>query len=79
MTQTEINTWRTKAVLGIVDDCLNPLFLFSQTNREILLDIINEKIDPVEMACIEMRNRGLDIKTGKWVGWKSDKSQKVPA
>lgn len=79
MTKAEINTWRAKAALGIVDDCLNPLFLYSQCHRDILLDIVNGKIDPVEMARHEMRARGLDLKTGRWVGWGTQETRTEPA
>ena len=72
MTQSEINHYRAAASLGIIDDEINPIFLFNQTNAELLLGILNGKIDPIQFARLEMRNRGLDPKTGKWIGWKTN-------
>ncbi len=70
MTQEEINYYRSAASLGIIEDEINPIFLYSQINSSLLIDIINGKIDPVQFARMEMRNRGLDEKTGKWIGWR---------
>lgn len=71
MTQQEYNEYQRAAALGLMSDELNPAFLFSMTNRDILMDIINGKLDVVQMARIEMMNRGLDEKTGCWIGWNS--------
>ena len=60
------------AALGILEDELNPLFIMNNVRAELLVQIVNGKIDPVEMARMEMRNRGLDLNTGKWIGWKSE-------
>ncbi len=79
MTQTEINHYRAAASLGLILDEENPIFLFNGTRAELLLDIISGKIDPVEMARIEMRNRGLDEKTGRWIGWRVDETRTEPA
>jgi hypothetical protein len=72
MTTATYNKYKTAAMLGLIPDEENPLFLFSQTDKELLLDITNGKIDPIELAKMEMRNRGLDTKTGKWIGWKNE-------
>jgi len=56
----------------LIPDEENPIFLFNGTNKDILLDIISGKIDPIEMAIRELENRGLDTKTGKWIGWKKE-------
>ncbi len=72
MTQSEINHYRAAASLGIIDDEINPIFLFNQTNAELLLGILNGKIDAVQFARMEMWNRGLNEKTGQWIGWKKD-------
>jgi hypothetical protein len=69
MTQEQINYFRAAASLGLIPDEENPLFIFSLTNAGLLLDIANGKMDMVQLARMEMRNRGLDVKTGKWVGW----------
>lgn len=76
MTTKEYNEWRAIAELGLCPDEENPLFLFNGTHKDILMDIVNGKIDPVEMAKIQMRNRGLDLKTGKWIGWKQGVTSK---
>jgi len=70
MTQAEINRYRAAASLGLIPDEENPIFLFSQTHKDILIDIISGKIDAVQFARMEMWNRGLDMKTGKWIGWR---------
>ena len=72
MTQAEINKYRAMAALGILEDELNPLFIMNNVRSELLVQIVSGSIDPVEMARMEMRNRGLDLKTGKWIGWKSE-------
>ena len=78
MTQAEINRHRAAASLGLIPDEENPIFLFSQTHKDILVDIISGKIDTVQLARMEMWNRGLDMKTGKWIGWrKGDDSYQV--
>ena len=78
MTQAEINRYRAAASLGLIPDEENPIFLFSQAHKDILIDIISGKIDAVQFARMEMWNRGLDMKTGKWIGWrKSEDSYQV--
>ena len=79
MTQTEINHYRAAASLGLIPDEENPIFLFNGIPAVLLIDIISGKIDPIEMARIEMRNRGLCIKTGGWIGWKSNETRTEPA
>jgi len=79
MTQAEINHYRAAASLGLIPDEENPIFLFNMTHTDLLLGMINEKIDPVEMARMEMRARGLDLKTGRWIGWSSKETRTEPA
>ena len=79
MTQAEINHYRAAASLGVIPDEENPIFLFNMSHTDLLLGIINGKIDAVEMARMEMRARGLDEKTGQWVGWKTKESSTEPA
>lgn len=69
MTQEELNYYKAAASLGLIADEENPIFLFNNTQKDILMDIISGKIDAVEMARIEIQNRGLDEKTGRWIGW----------
>ena len=69
MSTKDYNDYQAVAALGLIPDEENPVFLFSQTHKDILLDLISGKIDPIQMAKKEMENRGLDIKTGNWIGW----------
>jgi hypothetical protein len=71
MTTKEYNHYRAAAALGLIPDEENPLFLFNQTHKDLLLDIINRKIDAAELARMELKNRGLNEK-GRFVGWKND-------
>ena len=52
-------------------DELNPNYLFCTRATDLLVAIINGQIDAVELAKKELDNRGLDHKTGQWVGFKS--------
>lgn len=71
MTTTELNYYKAAASLGLIADEENPIFLFNSTHKDVLIDIISGKIDAIEMARIEMQNRGLDEKTARWIGWNS--------
>lgn len=77
MSNKEYNEYKAMAVLGLLPDEENPIFAFSQTHRDILLDIANGKIDVVQLAKVELRNRGLDEQTGKWIGWKNKSTEDV--
>jgi len=79
MTEKELNYYRSAASLGLIPDEENPLFLFNGTRAELLIDIINGKIDARELAILELRARGLDEKTGRWIGWKSQETRTEPA
>ena len=70
MTTKEYNDYKAAAALGLIPDEENPIFLFNSTSKDILLDIINGKIDAIKMAKIELANRGLDTETGQFIGWK---------
>lgn len=70
MTTRELNEYRAAASLGLIEDQHNPIFIFSQISKELLLDIISGKIDVMQLARLEMVARGLDEKTGRWIGWK---------
>ena len=69
MTKQELNYYKAAASLGLMPDEENPIFLFNGANKDILLDIISGKIDARQLARMEMRNRGLDRKTGQYIGW----------
>jgi len=69
MTTAKYNYYRAAANLSLIPDEENPIFLFSQTHKELLLAIANGSIDARQLAKVELRNRGLDTETGKWVGW----------
>jgi hypothetical protein len=75
MTQAEINHYRAAASLGLIPDEENPIFLFNMSHTDLLLGIINGEIDAVEMARMEMRARGLDEKTGRWIGWRTQENR----
>ena len=79
MTQAEINHYRAAASLGLIPDEENPIFLFNGTCAELLIDIISGKIDAHEFARMEMRARGLDEKTGRWIGWRVPETRTEPA
>lgn len=50
---------------------LNPEFLFSLTSTEMLLQIVNGMIDAEAVAEKTLGDRGLDVTTGKWIGFKA--------
>ncbi len=69
MTKREYHNFQAAAALGLIPDSDNPVFIFSSTNKDLLLDIVNGKLDAKQLARIELMNRGLDTKSGKWIGW----------
>jgi hypothetical protein len=69
MTLAQINYYKAAASLGLIPDEENPLFIFNGAHKDLLLDIASGKIDAVQMARMELCNRGVDEKTGAWVGW----------
>jgi len=72
MTKKEYNDYQAAAALGLIPDKENPIFIFSGITKGLLLEFVNGKLDPIQLAHMEMRNRGLDPKTGKWIGWKTN-------
>ena len=68
MSTTDYNEYKAAAALGLIPENENPVYLFNSTSKDILLDLINGKIDAVELARIELSNRGLD-ETGQFIGW----------
>jgi len=71
MTTKEYNEYRTAAALGLIPDEENPIFLFNQTHKDLLCDIVNGKIDTAELVRIQLRNRGLNNE-GRFESWKND-------
>jgi hypothetical protein len=51
-------------------DDLNPRYLFQGIATDLLVAIVNNQIDPVELANKELENQGLN-KNGEWVGFNS--------
>ena len=74
MSTKDYNDYRAAAALDLLPDQDNPLFLFNSTSTDLLLDIVNGRLDPVQMARLELMNRGLDTETGTWIGWNNKKS-----
>ena len=79
MTNQELNHYRAAASRGWIPDEENPIFLFNGARAELLIDIINGKIDAQEFARMELRARGLDLETGRWIGWNSNELRTEPA
>ncbi len=52
-------------------DDLNPRYLYQGIHTDLLVAIVNNQINPVDLANKELRNRGLDT-TGKWIGFKNE-------
>ena len=72
MTKKEYNDYQTAAALGLIPDSDNPVFIFSGVTKDLLLDIVNGKLDPIQLCKRELRARGIDLKSGKWIGWKKN-------
>jgi len=51
-----------------LDDKVNPIFLFSTTDKQLLIDIATGKINTKELAIKELSNRGFD-ENGKYIGF----------
>lgn len=54
----------------VLNDDLNPEFIFSTVATDLLVQAVNGKIDLKELAKKTLKNRGLDNQ-GKWVGFKN--------
>jgi hypothetical protein len=70
MKKTTFDKMYEQSMNGSLSDDLNPLFLFSTVNNELLCDIVNGKIDVVSLAKHELEKRGYNEKN-EWVGFKS--------
>ena len=51
-----------------LSDDKNPAFLFSITDTQLLVKIVNNQIDAKQFAQEELRKRGLDD-NGIWIGF----------
>lgn len=69
MTHKEIAEYQQAARDGTIPDSKNPLFLFSLTDTELLVDLAKGKWDARQLAKRELVERGLDME-GKWIGYK---------
>ncbi len=49
-------------------DDLNPNFIFEMTGHSLLMDIVNGKVDLMQLARNQMANRGLG-RNGEWIGF----------
>lgn len=78
MKQEQIHYYKAAASLGLIPDDENPLFIFNSTNKDLLLGIINGSIDSRRFAMMELENRGLDINTGRFIGWNVRKKKQSP-
>jgi len=70
MTQYQINQLKSAASLGLIPDEENCLFIFSQTDTSLLVDILSGATDARELARLELRNRGRNDK-GEFIGFQS--------
>ncbi len=77
MTTQELNYYKAAASLGLLEDEINPLFIFNSTNKDLLLEIVSGSLDILQLARMQLRDRGLDLKTGQFVGWSSKTTSDV--
>lgn len=52
-----------------VPDEQNPAYIFSTTATALLVELANGRISAQALALDMLANRGLDPRTGKWVGF----------
>ena len=50
----------------------NPNFIFSTTNTELLLKVVNRDVDIIEIAKKELADRGMG-RHGQWIGFSDAK------
>jgi len=60
---------KNSKTLQELPDELNQDYIFSLTFNELLVKIANGEIDAIELAKIQLSNRGLN-ENGEWVGFK---------
>lgn len=54
---------------GTLKDDANPVYLFSTTWTDLLLKIVSGEVDAQFMAYKQLKDRGLDLTDGAWVGF----------
>lgn len=69
MTKETYDHYQRQANKGALPDNENPIFILSDTSSKLLSKIALREIDVVELAKIELANRGQDL-TGRWTGFK---------
>jgi uncharacterized protein YjfI (DUF2170 family) len=74
MTEQQIKDYQAAAELGLIPDSENPLFIFSQTHGDLLVEIAGGGIDIIKLAQFELRCRGQNDK-GKFVGFNKAKHE----
>lgn len=70
MTREQYKYLNEKAMTGQISDDLNPAFILSGTNINLLVQIANGEIDMQELAKRVLEGRGLDI-NGAFAGFNS--------
>lgn len=65
----DIDKYKKMSTDGTLPDDLNPIFLFSGVNNQLICDIVNGKIDVLSLAKYELEKRGYNEKN-KWIGFK---------
>lgn len=68
ISKDQIEQWKIAADTGSIPDEHNPLFLFSLTHHALLAKIVRGELDALELAKLQLRERGLD-ENGNWVGF----------
>lgn len=76
MDKAQLEKYRNAAEEGSIPDEENPIFLLSVTPVALLLQIVRREINVVELAKMQLENRGLDL-NGNWVGSREKTRGKV--
>jgi hypothetical protein len=77
MTTQEINYYKAATSLGLIPDEENPLMMLNGIPSCLLIEIANGRLDAMQLAKIQLRERGLDEQTGRFVGWNSIRLEDV--
>lgn len=56
-------TWNKQALTGQVRDAKNPIFIFAQTDTELLQKIVKGKLDVTQLALLELEARNVGVRT----------------
>ena len=71
MTRTQFKQHSTKADSGEIKDEMNPIFILTGINTDLLTKVLTGEIDLKELAKRELENRGLNA-AGQWVGFNKE-------